>query len=87
MSCCTTDENLQHSYESPKVNVSQEERFMSLFGAGALVTVGLLRASPAFLLLGAGLAFRGVTGHCMLYEATGLNTNTLQEPARQRIAY
>lgn len=87
MSCCTTDEDLRQIYESPKVNVSQEERFMSLFGAGALVAVGLLRASPAFLFLGAGLAYRGVTGHCMLYEATGVNTNKSQEPAREHIAF
>jgi uncharacterized membrane protein len=87
MSCCTHEEDLNQMDENSNVNVSQEERWMSMFGAGALVAVGLLRASPAFLLLGAGLAYRGVTGHCMLYEATGINTNKLQEPAQHHIAF
>jgi uncharacterized membrane protein len=75
------------SCEKQSVNVGQEERWMSVFTAGAFAAVVLLRASPIFLMLGAGLALRGVTGHCMLYEATGVNTNKLQESAQRHIAF
>jgi uncharacterized membrane protein len=75
------------SCEKQSVNVGQEERWISMFAAGAFAAVGLLRASPIFLMLGAGLALRGATGHCMLYEATGVNTNKLQEESQHRIAF
>jgi uncharacterized membrane protein len=77
----------EESCESMEVNVGQEERWLSMFGAGALVAAGLLRGSPIFLLMGAGLAYRGATGHCPLYEATGLNTNKLQDQSHRRIAF
>lgn len=82
MSCAT-----EEACGNMEVNVSQEERWLSMFGAGALVAAGLLRGSPMFLLAGAGLAYRGATGHCMLYQATGLNTNKPADQSHRRIAF
>lgn len=55
-------------------NVGETERLLSMFGAGVFATCGLLRGSLTFMALGAGLAYRGFTGHCHLYEALGQNT-------------
>jgi hypothetical protein len=60
---------------SVSVNVSQQERLLSMFGAGVFAACGLLRGSPTFLALGAGLAYRGYTGHCHVYEALGQDTS------------
>jgi uncharacterized membrane protein len=72
---CTMERALSNWEDKLRVNVSQEERRMSMFGAGALVAAGLLRGSPIFLILGVGLAFRGATGYCALYQAAGVNSN------------
>lgn len=84
---CATEGVLGHLGEYLKQNVGNDERWLSMFGAGALVTAGLMRGSPLLLIAGAGLAFRGATGHCALYEATGVNTNKLEEEPRSRIAF
>jgi len=55
-------------------NVGENERWLSMFGAGVLVTCGLMRGSLSFMALGAGLAYRGYTGKCHVYEALGYNT-------------
>jgi uncharacterized membrane protein len=73
--------------ENMEVNVGQQERWLSMFGAGALVAVGLLRGSPIFLLIGAGLAYRGASGHCPMYQAAGMNTNKLEDESHRRIAF
>ena len=62
---------------SSEINVAPNERWLSLFGGGVLVTCGLLRGSTSGLALaglGAALAYRGYTGHCHMYEALGYNT-------------
>lgn len=59
---------------SPAQNVGETERLLSAFGAGVLVTCGLLRGSMTFMALGAGLAYRGFTGQCHVYQALGYNT-------------
>jgi uncharacterized membrane protein len=56
------------------INVNEQERLLSMFGAGLFTACGLLRGSTTFLALGAGLAYRGYTGHCHVYEALGHNT-------------
>lgn len=56
------------------INVGDTERLLSMFGAGVFATCGLLRGSLTFMALGAGLAYRGFTGHCHVYEALGQNT-------------
>jgi hypothetical protein len=49
-------------------NVGKDERFVSMFASGALITAGLLRGSPLFVLAGAGFEFRALSGHCPVYE-------------------
>src|SRR5690242_9812935 len=59
------------------INVGQAERWASLIGGGALALYGLSRRSPgglALALVGVGLAHRGASGHCSVYQALGLNT-------------
>jgi uncharacterized membrane protein len=59
------------------VNVGQTERWVSAVGGGALALYGLTRGSLggiALALVGAALLQRGYTGHCSVYEATGINT-------------
>jgi uncharacterized membrane protein len=53
------------------VNVGETERIVSAIAGGALVVFGLSRLSLGGLLLaavGGALGYRGVTGHCDLYE-------------------
>jgi hypothetical protein len=65
------------------INVGETERLLSMFGAGVFATCGLLRGSLTFMTLGAGLAYRGFTGHCHVYEALGQNTaDQDNEPSR-----
>lgn len=63
---------------SAKVNVGSVERTASSVGGAVLAGLGLGKGGVAGLLLaavGAGLIYRGQTGHCSLYAATGTNTN------------
>jgi hypothetical protein len=62
---------------APSVNVGQTERWWSAVGGGALAAFGLTRCSLrglALAALGGALAYRGVTGHCVGYQALGINT-------------
>jgi uncharacterized membrane protein len=64
-------------------NVSAPERLVSTLGGGALAAYGLSRGSTTgglLTLAGGYLLLRGVTGHCMVYQAMGLDTAT--EPGR-----
>jgi uncharacterized membrane protein len=59
-------------------NVGQAERAVSIAAGGALAAMGLRKrgfAGVAMALVGAELARRGLTGHCMLYEKLGLSTH------------
>ena len=59
------------------VNVAQPERVASAVGGAALALYGLRRrdiGGAALALIGAVLVHRGATGHCMVYEAMGLDT-------------
>jgi uncharacterized membrane protein len=63
--------------ESFGKNVGTVERWGSVIGGTALTAYGLKRrslAGAALALLGAELAYRGVTGQCPLYHALGINT-------------
>jgi uncharacterized membrane protein len=58
-------------------NVGAIERWGSLIGGAALIAYGLKRRSlpgAALALLGGGLAYRGLTGYCQLYQALSINT-------------
>jgi hypothetical protein len=59
------------------VNVSKDERFLSLAVGVILLVYGLIRLPlSAVLLLGSGayMLYRSFTGHCLLYEKIGMNT-------------
>lgn len=63
---------------SAKVNIGPNERAMSSVGGALLAGLGAAKGGLTGLLLatlGAGLVYRGQTGHCSLYAATGVNTN------------
>lgn len=60
------------------INVGSIERWAFAIGGGAVAAYGLTKRSPGGLLLtalGAGLLYRGVTGHCELYSALGINSH------------
>jgi uncharacterized membrane protein len=65
-----------------RVNVGETERLASLVAGGMMAAFGLQRGSLILLGLGAGLIYRGFTGHCSLYHSLGVNTDrpTLLQP-------
>jgi uncharacterized membrane protein len=61
------------------VNVGENERMISAIAGGALALYGLRRGSLGGLLvagLGAALGYRGITGHCALYEQLGIDAGS-----------
>jgi uncharacterized membrane protein len=59
------------------INVGSYERLVSAVGGPLLAIYGLSRRSPGGLglaLIGSALFYRGVTGHCQVSEALGVNT-------------
>jgi uncharacterized membrane protein len=68
------DNRAQHSRE---INVHDSERIASALGGGVLTVLGLTKGGLggwALALLGGGLAWRGLTGHCDIYGALKINT-------------
>lgn len=63
-------------------NVGENERMISMFSGGVLAAAGLLRGSPVFLTLGMGLAFRGLTGYCPVYQALDRKPERLEDQRR-----
>lgn len=63
-------------------NVGTPERVLSSIGGGALIAYGLKRGDTLGVLatiLGGGLAFRGVSGHCHAYDAMNIDTSAETE--------
>jgi uncharacterized membrane protein len=59
-------------------NVGEAERWLSLIGGGVLLATGLGRRGTGGIvtaLAGAGLLWRGLSGHCMVYEAFDISTH------------
>lgn len=58
------------------INVGDTERWLSLLGGGLLALYMLRRSLGTVVLLGGagGLLYRGLKGHCPLYQALGLST-------------
>ena len=59
-------------------NISTEEKQWSLWGGAALVAAGIARGKVQGMVLaglGAGLIYRGSTGHCHMYEMLGVDTS------------
>jgi uncharacterized membrane protein len=67
------------------INISQPERTLSLLGAAGAIAAGLYKRDPlgaVLIALGGYLGFRGLTGHCYINEALGVNTAE-REPGKQ----
>lgn len=78
----TNNNSLADTLTNLNTNVSPGERFVSATAGGALVALGLKRGGVLGTLLslvGGGVAFRGVTGHCHVYDAAGINTNVNED--------
>ncbi len=59
-------------------NVGDLERVLSVMGGGILTVFGAARGGLAGLglaVLGGGLLYRGVTGHCEAYHSLGIDTS------------
>lgn len=69
----------QHFTRTNKVNVGETERLTSLVSGGGLLLNGLLRRAPGRLLTGGYLIYRGLTGHCLAYDALNVNTASRTE--------
>ena len=69
-------------------NVGEAERWLSTAAGSALVTFGLLRATKLSLigaLVGGAMIYRGVTGHCSLYQAMGHSTAAPADPTAVQV--
>src|SRR5215210_9396874 len=67
----------ENTQRDSDVNVSDLERWASSLAGGALTVFGLKQGGWGGLtlaLFGGGLVYRGVTGHCHMYEALKVNT-------------
>jgi uncharacterized membrane protein len=69
-------------------NIAEIERWLSLLGGGVLTLYGLTRGNlrgVGLAVIGGALLQRGVTGHCHMYGALGLNTaERLGSPVKMR---
>ena len=74
----TQDKSLTKILTNTQTNVGTNERIVSAVGGGALLTYGLKRGDNLGIILsilGGGLALRGATGHCQVYDAMDINTS------------
>jgi uncharacterized membrane protein len=64
------------------VNVGEIERWLSLIGGSVLVLYSLRRSLGGLFmtLVGGALTYRGLTGHCNLYQAMGVSSATDETP-------
>lgn len=63
--------------DEERMNLAAGERVASLVGGGTLMAYALKRRSPVSIvpaLIAAELLYRGVTGHCPVYGALGVNS-------------
>jgi hypothetical protein len=72
----------QKMTKTDKVNVNESERLASILGGAMAALLGLTRRSPAgagFFFGGIYFLYRGLTGHCPVYEAIGFSTASRTE--------
>ncbi|HEX8736373.1 MAG TPA: SRPBCC family protein [Pyrinomonadaceae bacterium] len=65
-----------------ETNVGTPERVLSSVGGGALLLYGIRRGGVLGILasvVGGGLALRGVTGHCHVYDSVGIDTSDAEK--------
>ena len=70
---------LSKSRVSPRVNVGKVERQLSLAAGIGSVAIGVARRDVPGLVIaaiGAGLLYRGASGHCSVYDALGVDSRT-----------
>jgi len=74
-----TAHDLNHDESDCNCNLNKLERLMSVGIGGGLLCLALGRRTtlPKLILAGAGaaIAYRGVTGHCRVYDILGINTS------------
>ena len=71
-------------------NVSKNERVVSLAAGSIVAMLGVGRRDLTGLLItgvGAGLIYRGATGHCHMYKALGVDTSTAAGSSRSSRAH
>lgn len=72
------DKSLSEFLGDTTQNVGNPERIISTIAGGGLIAYGLKRKDLLGALLGVvggGLALRGATGHCQVYDAFDIDTN------------
>ena len=72
------ENSLINTFTTTDTNVGTNERLASIVGGAGLIAYGISRKDGlgAILgILGGGLAFRGATGHCQVYESLGMNSS------------
>lgn len=72
------DKSLNNILSDVSQNVGNPERIASAIAGGGLIAYGIKRKDwiGALLgLVGGGLALRGATGHCQVYDALDIDTN------------
>jgi len=70
------NKSLSEILTGTETNVNPVERLVSATAGGALLAMGLKRGGVFGTLLsvvGGGIALRGVTGHCQVYDAMGID--------------
>lgn len=73
---------------SPEINVGKAERILSMVGGSVLAGYGFSRPNVGGLLLaglGGALLYRGLTGHCQLYDLLDLDTSNQDRGERTSI--
>jgi len=85
---------ISRAIQGSSVNVGETERLVSALVGGGMTVVGLSRGSAGgatLALMGAGMLYRGITGHCYMYETLGVDTSShagrraTAVPARQGV--
>jgi uncharacterized membrane protein len=69
-----------------QANVGQMERLASVIAGGTiLMTMGGLRSlrGAAATAIGSGLIWRGLTGHCGIYDRLGIDTAEMEKAAAE----
>ena len=72
------ENSLINTFTTTDTNVGTNERIASLLGGAGLIAYGISRKDGvgAILgILGGGLALRGATGHCQVYQNLGMNSS------------
>lgn len=78
------------THKTHALNISNQERFLSVLGGGILAMAGLQKRSVgglALALIGGDLLRRGITGHSNLYEVMGMRTAPVGQGASVSVPY